>query len=83
MIDCDEYDAPYMASIWQGGRIVGELTSSGWGHRVGACIGLGMIENALNTPGAEVEVEIFDRRYLAKVVGEGGLWDPENARIRA
>ena len=82
-IDCDEYDAPYMSSIWQGGRIVGELTSSGWGHRFGACIGLGMIENALNTPGTEVEVEIFDRRYPAKVVGEGGLWDPENARIRA
>ncbi|MEF9601394.1 FAD-dependent oxidoreductase [Paracoccus sp. PXZ] len=82
-IDCDDYDAPYMSSIWQGDRIVGELTSSGWGNRVGACIGLGMIENALNAPGTEVEVEIFDQRYPAKVAGDGGLWDPENARIRA
>ncbi|MFN8683391.1 FAD-dependent oxidoreductase [Paracoccus sp. P2] len=83
VIDCEDHDAPYMSSIWHGDRIVGELTSSGWGNRVGACIGLGMIENDLNIPGTEVEVEIFDQRYSAKVAGDGGLWDPENARIRA
>ena len=83
VIGCDDFDAPYMASIWQDGRIVGELTSSAWGHRVGACIGLGMIENALNIPSTQVEVEIFDRRYPAKVMGDGALWDPENTRIRA
>ncbi|MFT3688502.1 GcvT family protein [Paenirhodobacter sp.] len=77
-IDGDR-DAPYMASIWHGGRIVGEVTSCGWGHRLGACIGLGMIETALNIPGTEVE--IFDRRSPAKVVD--GLWDPGNVRIRA
>ncbi|MDO5705667.1 MAG: FAD-dependent oxidoreductase [Paracoccus sp. (in: a-proteobacteria)] len=82
-IDSPNHDAPYMSSIWHGGRIVGELTSSGWGHRVGACIGLGMIENGLNVPGTEVEVEIFDRRYPAKVAGDGALWDPANTRIRA
>jgi dimethylglycine dehydrogenase len=82
-IACETYDAPYMASIWQADRIVGELTSSAWGCRLNACIGLGMIDCALNTPGTAVEVEIFGHRYPAVVRGEGCLWDPKNDRIRA
>ena len=78
-----ERDAPYMSTIWHGDRIVGELTSCGWGHRLNACIGLGMIENDLNIPGIELEVEIFDQRYPATINDENDLWDPKNTRIRA
>ncbi|MFN3661574.1 FAD-dependent oxidoreductase [Yoonia sp.] len=78
-----ERDAPYMSTIWHRDRIVGELTSCGWGHRLNACIGLGMIENDLNIPGVELEVEIFDQRYPATINDENDLWDPKNTRIRA
>ncbi|MRX49944.1 FAD-dependent oxidoreductase [Paracoccus sp. S-4012] len=82
-VRCDAFDPPYMANLWHGDRMVGELTSSAWGHRVGACLGLGMIETELNEPGTELEVEIFDRRYPATVLPDAAPWDPANARIRA
>ncbi|WP_068298385.1 FAD-dependent oxidoreductase [Pararhodobacter sp. CCB-MM2] len=82
-LDSPEVDATYMANLWHDGRIVGEITSSAWGHRVQACLGLGMLETALNQPGTALEVEIFDRRYPATVIGQAGLWDPTNQRLRA
>ena len=36
-------DAPYMSTIWYDGKIVGEVTSGSYGHRVGSSIALGMI----------------------------------------
>lgn len=82
-VRCDQFDPPYMANLWHGDRIVGELTSAAWGHRVGACLGIGMIETGLNTPGTVLEVEIFDRRHPATVLPAAAPWDPANARIRA
>jgi dimethylglycine dehydrogenase len=83
VIEAAEHDPPYMATIWHQGQVVGELTSGYWGHRVGACIGLGMLKAEVNQPGTAVEVEIFGARYPAKVMADEPLWDPKNERIRA
>ncbi len=83
VIDAAEHDPPYMATIWHDGKVVGEVTSSYYGHRVGACIGLGMLKAEVNQPGARVEVEIFGQRYAATVQADAPLWDATNARIRA
>jgi dimethylglycine dehydrogenase len=83
VIDAAEHDPPYMATIWHQGQVVGELTSGYWGHRVGACIGLGMLRSDLNVPGQAVEVEIFGTRHRATVMTDQPLWDPRNERIRA
>ncbi len=72
-----------MATIWHKGQVVGELTSGYWGHRVKACIGLGMLKTELNQPGQAVEVEIFGTLYPATVQADAPLWDAANARIRA
>ena len=83
LIDAGDQDPPYMATIWHQGRVVGELTSGYWGHRVGACIGLGMLRADLNVPGQAVEVEIFGTLYPAVVQEDAPLWDTKNERIRA
>ena len=83
VIDAGDQDPPYMSTIWHQGRIVGELTSGYYGHRVGACIGLGMLAAAVNVPGTAVEVEIFGQRYPAVVQDDVPLWDAKNERIRA
>ncbi|RID90648.1 FAD-dependent oxidoreductase [Gemmobacter lutimaris] len=83
VIETGDFDPPYMSTIWQDGQVVGELTSGYWGHRVGACIGLGMIRADLAVPGTEVEVEVFGERLKARVQKDEPLWDPANARIRA
>jgi dimethylglycine dehydrogenase len=83
VIQAADHDPPYMSTIWHDGQVVGELTSGYWGHRVGACIGLGMLRADLTQPGTGVEVEIFGQRYPATVKADEPLWDPRNERIRA
>ncbi|RGP36848.1 GcvT family protein [Pseudotabrizicola alkalilacus] len=77
-----DLDPPYMATLWHQGTVVGEVTSAGWGHRVGACLGLGMLRADLAVPGTVVEVEIFGDRVAAEVLPEGPAWDAANARLR-
>ena len=83
VVKAGECDPPYMSTIWHKGAIVGETTSGYFGHRVGACIALGMLRADLNQPGTAVEVEIFGTRYPAIVQADAPLWDAKNDRIRA
>ncbi|MDB5665394.1 FAD-dependent oxidoreductase [Cypionkella sp.] len=83
LIEAGDQDPPYMSTIWAGGQVVGEVTSGYYGHRVGACIGLGMLRIDMNVPGQAVEVEIFGQRYPALVQEDAPLWDAKNERIRA
>ncbi len=82
-VDAGAYDPPYMATIWHEGAVVGETTSGYFGHRVGACIALGMLRADLAVPGMELEVEIFGHRHRAVVQEDTSVWDPKNERIRA
>ena len=63
--------------------MVGETTSGGWGYRVNKSIALGMLRADLTTPGTELEVEIYGKRYPVTVEEDQPLWDPKNERIRA
>ena len=81
-VDAPVADPPYMANLWHDGEIVGEVTSSAWGYRVGACVALGMIRADLMVPGQALEVEIYGERCPAVVRGDGALWDASNERIR-
>ena len=83
IVDAGDFDPPYMSTIWHDGVIVGETTSGYFGHRVGACIALGMLRADLNVPGTSVEVEIFGTRCPATVQADAPLWDAKNERIRA
>jgi dimethylglycine dehydrogenase len=83
VVQAGEQDPPYMSTIWHDGVVVGETTSGYYGHRVDACIALGMLRADLNVAGTAVEVEIFGSRYPAVVQEDQPLWDAKNARIRA
>ncbi len=82
VVDANGIDAPYMAALWKDGALVGETTSGGWGHRVGASLAIGMVRADLATPGTELEVDIFGDRYRATVHAMP-FWDPKNERLRA
>ena len=72
-----------MSPVWIGDKIVGEITSAAYGHRVQKAIALAMLDCTDAPPDTQVEVEIFGRRVLAAVHADAPLWDPENERIRA
>lgn len=77
-----EADAPYMAPVWSGDEIVGEVTSCAMGYRTEKCIALGMVRADLLTPGTPLEVDVFGTRHKAVVQDDAPMWDPKNERIR-
>jgi len=72
-----------MSTLWHDGKVVGETTSGGWGHRIDKSIALGMLQSDLTTPGTELEIEIYGERIPAVVQEDQPLWDPKNERVRA
>lgn len=82
-VEANEYDAPYMSTLWQGDQVVGEITSGAWGYRVNKSIALGMLRSDLAQAGTVVEIEIFGQRFEATVQPDKPLWDPHNERLRA
>lgn len=83
IVDAGACDAPYMASVFEGDEIVGEVTSGAWGYRVGASIALAMLRADCAAPGTALEVAIYGERRPATVRPDRPLWDPENERLRA
>ena len=83
VVDAGEFDAPYMSTVWRDGEVVGETTSGGWGHRVGASIALAMVRSELAAPGARLEVEIYGERRPAVVQPDRPLYDPDNEKLRS
>ncbi len=82
-VDAGAADAPSMSTILKDGVVVGETTSGAWGYRVGHSVALAMLRADLATVGTEVEVNIFGQMCRAEVMGDGPIWDADNARIRA
>lgn len=73
--------------IFVGDKIVGYLSSGGYGHTLGAAVGLGYVPCR---PGAPDE-EILAQKFLIEIAGRRvaataslkPMYDPSNARIRA
>ncbi|MHA1127838.1 MAG: GcvT family protein, partial [Alphaproteobacteria bacterium] len=83
IVEAENFDAPYMSTLWHNGEIVGETTSGGWGHRIDKSIALGMLRIDLTAPDTVIEVEIYGKKYKATVQPDQPLWDPANERLRA
>ena len=75
-------DAPYMSTIWHDGKIIGEVTSGAYGHRVNASIALGMVKTDLAISGQTVSIDIFGNNFPAIIQNSGPLWDPSNEVLK-
>jgi dimethylglycine dehydrogenase len=71
--------------IWHDGRVVGWVTSGGYGHHAGVSIALGYVPTGLSSPdgpgGQGLEIEIIGRRRPARLQPEP-LFDPQGLRMR-
>jgi len=73
--------------ILRDGEIVGSITSGGYGHRVGASLGMGYVhcDDGVDRDfltGGRFEVEVACERYPATVQLKP-FYDPANARVRS
>ena len=63
------------------GRVVGTVTSTGWGYRVGKEIAMGFTEAALTVPGCPLQVKIIGQAVDACVV-DPCLYDVQYSKVR-
>ncbi|MEP3628530.1 MAG: FAD-dependent oxidoreductase [Hyphomicrobiales bacterium] len=81
-VDLDEFDAPYMSTVWSGDEVVGEITSGGYGYRVDKAIALGIVRSDLAESGNTLEIEVYGKRHKAEIQADEPLWDAGNERIK-
>jgi 4-methylaminobutanoate oxidase (formaldehyde-forming) len=83
-------DAAYMLyrdePIWRDGRRVGRIMSGGFGHTLGASVGLGWVDVPEGNATARIdvggfEIEIAGER-VAAVASLAPFYDPKSARVR-
>lgn len=73
--------------IWRGGKLVGSITSGGYGHVVGASLGMGYVEAPEGVSDAwlaaePIEVEVAWQRYPARAQLQP-WFDPKSLRVKA
>ena len=80
-VDAADADAIGDEPVWHEGKVVGWVTSGGFGHCVGKSIALGYVPTALAEANAGFEIEILGERRPAKLVSHP-LYDPSGDRMR-
>jgi dimethylglycine dehydrogenase len=75
-------DASGDEPIWHDGRVVGAVTSGGYGHSAQASIALGYVPAELAGTSAGFEVEILGARRAARRL-DGAAFDPQGLRMRS
>jgi glycine cleavage system T protein len=68
--------------LLDGERVLGYVTSAGYGYTVRQSIAYGYLPVDYATVGTQIEVQLFGTRYVATVMKEP-LYDPKNERIKA
>ena len=69
-------------SIVRDGRIVGTVTSAGWGHRTGKNLAMGFVEPDCADVGTALQVEIIGEATDATVISDC-VYDPRSALVRS
>ena len=69
-------------SIMKDGKVVGTITSAGWGYRVGENIAMGFVEPEFAQIGHQLEVLVLGRQIVAKV-DQMCRYDPQNQLVKA
>ncbi len=81
IVDALDADAIGDEPVWHDGKVVGWVTSGGYGHCVEKSIALGYVPAALSGAGTSFEIEILGERRPAMLVSQP-LYDPSGRRMR-
>ncbi|MEM7347444.1 MAG: glycine cleavage T C-terminal barrel domain-containing protein, partial [Chloroflexota bacterium] len=81
VVDIDETDPIADEAVYHQDKVVGFVTSGGYGHVVQKSIALALLPTELIVEGAAFEVEILGVRRPAKLITKP-LYDPAGAKMR-
>ncbi|MDE3177108.1 MAG: aminomethyltransferase family protein, partial [Pseudomonadota bacterium] len=81
-VEASDADAIGDEPIWRDGRVIGWVTSGGYGHTVGQSLAMGYIEKAHADAQDGFEIEIIGERRRARRLA-APAYDPEGLKMRA
>jgi len=67
--------------VYRGERLIGSVTSGGFGHAVGTNLAFAYVETGSVPDHGRLEVEMIGQRYPAQVLNQAA-YDPSNLRMR-
>jgi 4-methylaminobutanoate oxidase (formaldehyde-forming) len=80
-IDSDPLMPIGKEAILDGDKVIGIVTSGGFGHTIKKPIAYGYLPIHYSNPGTRLQIEVAARRYRA-VVEKEPLYDPENKKLK-
>lgn len=80
-VDAADADASMDDGVFADGRLVGVVTSGGFGHHVGKSLALAYLDRAATQPSAELTVTVLGEERRARILPEAP-YDPRGARLR-
>jgi dimethylglycine dehydrogenase len=80
-VDADDADASGYEPIWADGRLVGFVTSGGFGHTTGKSLAMGMVDRDAAAEGTALSVHIVGVERSAKVI-PASPYDPNGSAMR-
>ena len=83
VVDATDADVVGDEPIWHGGKVIGWVTSGGYGHYVERSLAQGYVPRSLaaDTAAGAFEIEILGERRAATIAPEP-LFDPQGRRMR-
>ena len=81
VVDVNDADAIGDEPVWHDGKVVGWITSGGYGHCVGRSLALGYVPGELASAASGFEIEILGERRPAAIT-QKPLHDPAGDRMR-
>lgn len=81
VVDADGADAISDEPVWDGGVVIGSVTSGGFAHGVGESLALAYLQTGWAVAGAEIAVQILGDKRPAKVT-LAPRFDPDGTRMR-
>ncbi len=80
-VDATDADASGYEPIWHEGKLVGFVTSGGYGHSIGRSLAMAMVDRAVTTPGTDLSVHIVAQECRARVI-PASPYDPDGKAMR-
>jgi len=80
-IDAADADASGYEPVWQGGKMVGFVTSGDYGHYIGKSLAMALIDPTCAAPGTDLTVHVVGVERSAKVIPPSP-YDPEGQAMR-
>ena len=81
IVDATDADASGYEPVWKDGKLIGYVTSGGYGYTIGKSIALALVDKDYAVPGMELTTHIVGDERACRII-EDSPYDPQGKVMR-